>query len=127
MANTTGRKHGGRKKGTPNKDTAALRKRISKLLDDNWVKIEEDMAELSAKERLDICTRLLEYALPKLSRVEVEREQEIKSKLSTEDLNKLTVEECETLDRLWAKVNSDAFDPITIFQLPNYPDIGDRK
>lgn len=70
MANTTGRKYGGRKKGTPNKEVKKLRERIDSLLDDNWEQILVDIKELSQKERIDTYTRLLEYSIPKLSRAE---------------------------------------------------------
>lgn len=69
--NTTGKKFGGRKKGTPNKDTATLREKINNLLEDQWETVLSDMGELSPKERIDIYTRLMEYSLPKLSRTEV--------------------------------------------------------
>lgn len=71
MANTTGRKFGGRKKGTPNKDTATLREKINNLLEDQWETVLSDMRKLSPKERIDTYTRLMEYSLPKLSRTEV--------------------------------------------------------
>ena len=117
MANTTGKKYGGRKKGTPNKETAALRERVGKLLDDNWDKIEKDLEEVTGKERLDIYTKLLEYALPKLSRVELEQDEE--KERPVKDLSKLTEQELEFLDQIWDKLNSDTFDPVTIFKIPD--------
>lgn len=75
MANTTGRKYGGRKKGTPNKDTKQLREKIDQLLNDNWEQIQEDFRELKPKERLDFYIKLLDYSLPKLSKIEVEEKQ----------------------------------------------------
>ena len=69
--NTTGKKFGGRKKGTPNKETKALRERITALLDNRWEDFLNDLDKLSEKERVDTVIRLLEYALPKLSRSEV--------------------------------------------------------
>lgn len=70
MANTTGKKFGGRRKGTPNKKTEALRARVETLIDDNWEKLQDDLKELTSKERVDTIVRLLEYSLPKLSRTE---------------------------------------------------------
>ena len=72
MANTTGKKFGGRTKGTPNKDTKALRERIESLLDERWDGFLEDLDRLSEKERVDTIVRLMEYALPKLNRTEVQ-------------------------------------------------------
>lgn len=59
------------RKGTPNKDTRMLREKVNQLLDDQWENVAADLKKLSAKERLDIYVRLLEYGLPKLSRTEV--------------------------------------------------------
>lgn len=70
MANTTGKKFGGRTKGTQNKDTKELRERIKDLLDDKWDKVLTDLDDLSSKERLDIMVKLLDFALPRLSRQE---------------------------------------------------------
>ncbi|MGO3812983.1 hypothetical protein [Mesonia sp.] len=72
MANTTGKKFGGRTKGTPNKDTKQLREKIDDLLTDQWAQILEDLKELSPKERIDTFTKLLEYSVPKLNRTELE-------------------------------------------------------
>lgn len=71
MANTTGKKFGGRKKGTPNRETKALRERINILLDSRWEQFLTDLDKLSEKERVDTVIRMLEYALPKLNRTEV--------------------------------------------------------
>lgn len=71
MANTTGKKFGGRKKGTPNKDIKILRERINNLLDNHFGELEEDFKSLTPKERIDAYIKLLEYAVPKLSRTEI--------------------------------------------------------
>jgi hypothetical protein len=118
MANTTGRKYGGRKTGTPNKDTSKLRERIELLLEDNWDKVLEDIEGLNPKERIDIYTRLLEYALPKLSRVEAKIDSdELQGQL--QDLSSLTDEELEILSKISEKIESKNFHPVTIFELPD--------
>lgn len=66
------KKYGGRKKGTPNKDTKELRERVSDLIDNNFDSIQADLDQLEPKERLDFLIKLLEYGLPKLQRVENE-------------------------------------------------------
>ncbi len=71
MANTTGKKYGGRTKGTPNKDTKQLRLRIESLLKDNWNDVLNDLDSLKPKDRIDAYLRLLEYSLPKLNRTEI--------------------------------------------------------
>jgi hypothetical protein len=60
-----------RRKGTPNKDTTELRQKVNILLSDNWEQILSDIAELSAKERIDTFIKLMEYSIPKLNRTEV--------------------------------------------------------
>jgi len=62
-------KYGGRKKGTPNKDTKKLRERISDLIDNNFDTIQADIDQLEPKERLDFLVKLFEYGLPKLQRI----------------------------------------------------------
>lgn len=59
------------RKGTPNKETKALRERITALLDNRWEQFLKDLDKLSEKERVDTIIRMLEYALPKLNRTEV--------------------------------------------------------
>jgi hypothetical protein len=71
MANTTGKKFGGRKKDTPNKDTKDLRQKVDILLSEKWEQLENDLKELSPKDRIDTYIKLMEYALPKLNRTEL--------------------------------------------------------
>jgi hypothetical protein len=69
---TGGRRPGaGRPKGVPNKKTDALRAKVDKLIEDNWESIQDDLAGLQPKERIDTMVKLLEYALPKLNRTEI--------------------------------------------------------
>lgn len=65
-------KTGGRKKGTPNKDTKELRERISDLIDNNFENIQSDIDSLTPEKRLDFLVKLLEYSLPKLNRTELD-------------------------------------------------------
>jgi hypothetical protein len=69
MANTTGKKYGGRQKGTPNKLTFDLRATISDILGQELESIHERLERLDDKERLDIIVRLLPYAIPKMSEI----------------------------------------------------------
>ena len=69
--NNTGKKYGGRIKGTPNKDTKQLRLRIENLLEENWDGVLIDLQSLKPKDRIDAYLRLLEYSLPKLNRTEI--------------------------------------------------------
>jgi hypothetical protein len=76
-----GVKYGGRVAGTPNKATAAFREAVTAVLDRNAEKIDrwlEEVAEgCSTKElkpdpakAVDMLTKLAEFAVPKLSRIE---------------------------------------------------------
>ena len=65
-------KTGGRKKGTPNKDVKELRERISDLIDLHFDKLSDDLLSLQPKERIEAMTKLFEYSLPKLQRMELD-------------------------------------------------------
>ena len=87
MANTTGKKFGGREKGTPNKQTKEIRNAYKLLIEDNldnmtkWIK---SIADDNPEKAMDIIIKLSEYVVPKLNRTE------IKDVTSLEDLLKLT-------------------------------------
>lgn len=103
MANTTGKKYGGRRKGTPNKKTEELRARVETLIDDNWKKLQVDIQELTSKERVDTIVKLLEYSLPKLSRTE---HQEV---YTIEELLAMTPEQRrERIEEIRAKLKSQS-------------------
>lgn len=61
----------GRPKGSKNKQTAAIRDRVSSFLEANFYSIEQDIKKLTPKERIDVLIKMLEYAVPKLQRSEV--------------------------------------------------------
>lgn len=64
-------KTGGRQKGVENKDKSELRKRIAKLLDDNYPKFVDAFGDLKGKELIDRFTLLIEYCTPKLNRTDL--------------------------------------------------------
>ena len=66
MANTTGKKFGGRESGTPNKQTAELKQWVKTLLETNQAQFESDLEALEPKERVQIYERLLKYAIAPL-------------------------------------------------------------
>ena len=66
MANTTGKKFGGREKGTPNKLTAELRSALKDVLYDE---IPHRLDELEAKDRLEQLIKLMPYVFPKVQSV----------------------------------------------------------
>ncbi|WP_299440104.1 hypothetical protein [uncultured Aquimarina sp.] len=51
-----------------------MREKITELLNDNWGQIKKDFKQLDAKERIDTYFKILEYALPKLSRQEIKND-----------------------------------------------------
>ena len=81
MANNTGIKFGGRKKGTPNKATKVLREAYSDLLENNISRVQElfdKVAEKNPEKALELLLKLSEFALPKLRAIEVNNESEDK-------------------------------------------------
>lgn len=70
MANTTGKKYGGRKKGVPNKVTSNLRDWLGKLIDKNRLQIARDIKALEPKERLMILEKFMQYTAPKMQSVQ---------------------------------------------------------
>lgn len=61
MANNTGRKYGGRKKGTPNKITGTVKEMINKTLTKELESLPKLLSELSPKERVDAVIKFLPY------------------------------------------------------------------
>ena len=83
------KKTGGRKKGTPNKDTKELRERISDLIDNNFDNIQADMDTLTPEKRLDFLVKLFEYSLPKLNRTEIDADVNTKPQNIAFDIREL--------------------------------------
>lgn len=61
---------GGRKKGSENKETKKIREWIGKFLENNLDQLENDIKSLEPKDRVKAIGDLMEYAVPKLARVE---------------------------------------------------------
>ena len=70
MANTTGKKFGGRKKNTPNKITSNLREWLEKLINKNRLQIERDIKALSPKDRLQVLEKFMQYTIPRMKSIE---------------------------------------------------------
>ena len=72
MANTTGKKFGGRTKGTPNKCTARAKALLADLIAGQTDRIQEaldEVFECNKREHLEIMVRLLPYVMPKATEV----------------------------------------------------------
>jgi hypothetical protein len=75
MANNTGKKFGGRAKGTPNKTTVEIKEAINQIVSDNLESVQgwiDEVATDSPKDALRIILDLMEYSLPKLNRTTAE-------------------------------------------------------
>lgn len=75
MANTTGKKFGGRKKGTPNKSTKETRETFKKVLNDNLDNLDvwlNKVADKNPEKAINILLKISEFIIPKLNKIEVE-------------------------------------------------------
>ena len=72
MANNTGKKFGGRQKNTPNKITKELRQKIASIVDGQVDKVEQDLNNLSSKDRLNILLQLMRFVTPQLKAIELD-------------------------------------------------------
>ena len=71
MANTTGKKFGGRKIGTPNKDNKKTRQLIEQLVKDNFSQLQLDIASLEPRDRVQAIISLLKYCTPTFKAIEL--------------------------------------------------------
>ena len=69
MANTTGIKHGGRKKGTPNRMTKELRSILKDMMYQEIENIQDNLDQLNPKERLELLIKLIPFVLPKTTSI----------------------------------------------------------
>ena len=69
MANTTGKKFGGRQKGTPNKLTKELRSVLKDALYEEIDRLPERLDELDTKDRLELLVKLMPFVFPKVQAV----------------------------------------------------------
>ena len=69
MANTTGKKYGGRKKGTPNRLTKELRVLLKDIMYQELEEIQERFSLLEPKQRIELIIKLMPYILPKVNSI----------------------------------------------------------
>ncbi len=69
MANTTGKKYGGRKKGTPNRLTKELRTILKNVLYNELENIEAHLDSLEPKQRIELLIKLIPFILPKVDKI----------------------------------------------------------
>lgn len=70
MANNTGQKFGGRKKGTPNKSTKEIREMLKTLVSNNIEQLDEDIKQLEPVQRIKAIIELSRFVIPTLKAVE---------------------------------------------------------
>lgn len=76
MANTTGKKFGGRQAGTPNTTTKELREKFTLLLENNFDKLQSDIDMLEPKDRTKTLLELAKFVLPTLRATELKTDAE---------------------------------------------------
>jgi len=64
-----GTKTGGRQAGTPNKVTSELRDALKAIVANELDTLSDSLAQLPAKERLDVVIRLMPYCMPKVESI----------------------------------------------------------
>jgi len=69
MANTTGKKYGGRKKGTPNRLTKELRVLLKDIMYQELKEVQQRFSLLEPKQRIELIIKLMPYILPKVNSI----------------------------------------------------------
>lgn len=64
-----GRKTGGRQAGTPNRITRELRETLKGVIALELDRVQDSLASLTPKERLDVLIRLMPYAMPRVDTI----------------------------------------------------------
>lgn len=77
MANTTGKKFGGREKGGVNKVTAEVRERFQMLVENNLTELQEDFKNVTAAERIRFTLEMAKFCLPTLKSIDYKGEVQI--------------------------------------------------
>ena len=61
---------GGRKKGSVNKVTASVRSAFNLLINDNLPRLQKDLDEMTAKDRVSAIISLSNFVIPKLNTID---------------------------------------------------------
>lgn len=101
--NTTGKKYGGRKKGTPNKSTAEIRQALANFLSGKIDELESIYESLTPKGKADFIIKAMPYIVPRLTE-EITHEPERETKGTPVDLSILTSEELHFLYGIYDKI-----------------------
>ena len=71
----------GRPVGSKTRSTAELRRRLQEIVDNNLDTIQDDLAQLEPKERLQCLERFIRYVLPTMQSMEFKGEVEEKNSI----------------------------------------------
>lgn len=71
MANTTGKKFGGRQKGSPNRTTKEIRNLFQQLLETNFTKLQSDLDKLKPEQRVKAILELAKFVVPTLKAIDL--------------------------------------------------------
>ncbi|MFZ4740073.1 MAG: hypothetical protein ACOYLE_02795 [Bacteroidales bacterium] len=71
------KKSGGRKKGTPNKNTKEIKEAINLIISNNIETLQTDIDSLEPKDRLQFIEKLLKYCIPVMQKNEMDINSEI--------------------------------------------------
>ncbi len=70
-------KTGGRKRGTANSKTKALRQAIQDILDNNVEQYQEDLNAMSPKDRVMAINNLMKFSLPQLKAQDIKLDAQV--------------------------------------------------
>lgn len=91
-----------KRKGIPNKTTSEIRERFSAIIDGNIEKYQKELEKLEGREFVSAFNQALEFALPKLQRIEQKTELEQNNvilNLGEGQEDELTEEQAERIRR----------------------------
>lgn len=75
MANTTGKKYGGRAKGTPNRTSSQAKELLLKVVGQELDKLGTLMIKLDPIDRINALAKLLPFVVPKQSEIAIDQKQ----------------------------------------------------
>lgn len=61
------------RKGIPNKNTIEIRQKIKEIIENNMLKLQEDLDQLEPKDRIKTLIELSKFVLPTLKAVDMEK------------------------------------------------------
>ena len=103
MANTTGKKYGGRQKGTPNKvnsTSSETKQLLQNIVAKQIENLETTLDKLEPADRVNALSKLLPYILPKQQGVEIEVKKD--RVRTSEEIDKELLQYKKLLDKYYS-------------------------